>query len=178
MASGERFDRAGLRKPELVRPKAATKGATSLIWPIAPSSVRRVGDAVLAQRKKTGNPHHGVDIFAEAWSPVFAAATGRVLRIVDGRFSLKDSTKRAGLFVDVLGDDGLIFRYLHLGETTMVPEQRVMAGDQIAAIAPSMTSGAGEAPHLHFEIRESDFANGSYGKPINPLTRLPALRTA
>ncbi len=58
----------------------------------------------MARRAGSGRPHKGVDLFAEAGSPVLSAAYGRVLRVVDGRTAdpkKQEGLARAGLFVDV-----------------------------------------------------------------------------
>lgn len=149
---------------------------SAINWPIAQSSIKRVGQSVLDNRNQAGNPHYGLDIFANSGTPVLAAYSGTVIRVVDGRQSTKESSQRAGLWVDIRGDDGLIYRYLHLGSHTVVSGQRIRQGESIGAIAMPKTSGLGEEPHLHFEIRKTDFTElrGSYGQAIDPLIALPA----
>lgn len=144
------------------------------IWPIMFSKLTKIGDTIAEHRPGSGRPHKGVDLFTEAGTEVRAAVGGRVLRVVNGSQGSRESQQRAGLFVDVQSDR--IYRYLHLGRALVKAGQRIRAGEVIGTVAPTGTSGVTQSsPHLHFEIRESDFdhSRGDYGAPINPLAVLP-----
>ena len=149
------------------------------VWPIPEGRLRRVGESVLARRAGSGGPHKGVDLFADADTPVLSAVYGKVLRVVDGRTADRVKTEslwRAGLFVDVLGLDKRIYRYLHLGSHAVKPGQPVKAGDPIGTVSPRGQSGVEHSdPHVHFEIRAGDWNRtaGSYGTPLDPLKVLP-----
>lgn len=145
-------------------------------WPISQSYIKRIGQSVLEKRNAAGNPHYGLDIFANSGTGVLTAYAGTVIRVVDGRQSTKESSQKAGLWVDIRGDDGLIYRYLHLGRHDVSAGQRLKKGESIGVIAMPNTSGLGDEPHLHFEIRKTDFTElrGSYGEAIDPLLALPA----
>ena len=147
-------------------------------WPIARAQIHRVGQSVLTDRNGKGRPHKGIDLFAAAGTSVLAAQRGRVLRVVDGRSGTSVSQRRAGLFIDVLGRDALVYRYLHLGEARVQSGQQVSQGHVLGTIAAAHTSGLAEAPHLHFEIRMADVDHGKkdYGTSIDPLRLLPPLR--
>lgn len=148
---------------------AAREAAIRLAWPIARTEIKRVGDQLMDSRPKTGEPHKGVDLFAKPGTPVTAARSGRVKRVVDGRGSDREAARRAGLWVDVaVGKQ--IDRYLHLGEAKVLPGQKIKRGDLIGAIAEAETSGTGKGPHLHFEVRAGDYTSErqDYGAPINP----------
>jgi murein DD-endopeptidase MepM/ murein hydrolase activator NlpD len=106
---------------------------------------------------RSHGPHQGIDIAAPAGSVVRAWGDGKVLRVVDGRSSERESSRRAGLWIDVLGDDGNTYRYLHLGNSFVKTGDRVTRG---------MSLGTVEKDHLHFEIRKGSSA---YGKPLNPI---------
>ena len=149
---------------------AARDKAKVLGWPVSKDLVTRIGDGVTDSRPGSGRPHKGVDIFAPAGSKVTAARSGRVLRVLDGRSSKNEKAQRAGLWVDVEAASGQIDRYLHLGEATVSEGQRVRRGDVIGIIAEAHESGSGDAPHVHFEVRASDYdkATKDYGQPINP----------
>jgi len=56
--------------------------------------------------------------------------------------------------------------------------QRVSQGAGLGMVAAAHTSGLGEAPHLHFEIRLADVNHerGDYGPSIDPLRLLPPVR--
>ena len=147
-------------------------------WPIARAQLHRVGQSVLADRNGQGRPHKGIDLFADAGTPVLAAQQGRVIRVVDGRSGTSASQQRAGLFIDVLGKDTLVYRYLHLGEARVRSGQTVRQGDVLGTVAAAHTSGLSETPHLHFEIRQKDVdrSRNDYGTPVDPLRLLPPLR--
>lgn len=197
MGRQERFDRAdyGARygePPETERPRADAPPAHSLpsqasplsqeaprlVWPIARAALQRVGDSVLASRDAHGRPHKGVDLFAPAGTEVRAARGGQVLRVVDGRTSASEAQRRAGLFVDVLGKDTLLYRYLHLDAARVRTGDSVRQGAVLGVVAAPHTSGLADAPHLHFEIRQADYgrARKDYGAPVEPLRLLPPLR--
>lgn len=149
-----------------IRERANTVG-----WPVPAKSLTRIGDEVTASRPGSGKPHEGIDLFAPAGTPVLAARSGRVLRIMDGRESKSEHARRAGLWIDV-DVNGQIDRYLHLGEVSksLKEGQRVKRGQEIGKIADAGTSGTGKSSHLHFEIRASDYSRErrEYGAPIDP----------
>ena len=149
---------------------AARDKAKLLGWPVPKELVTRIGDRVTESRPGSGRPHKGVDIFAPAGSTVTAARSGRVKRVMDGRGSNHEKAQRAGLWVDVEAANGQIDRYLHLGEATVAEGQRVKRGDAIGLIAEAHESGSGDAPHVHFEVRASDYdrEKKDYGQPIDP----------
>lgn len=138
------------------------------VWPVPLSSLRRVGQSVLADRDGKGRPHFGLDLFAPQSSPVLAAQSGRVVRIVDGRRSPEEGKRRAGLWVDV-ACDGLLCRYLHMGDVTIRANQQIRRG----ALVGFLGENPAGVPHLHFEIRRSDVVSGKYGDAVDPLLLLP-----
>ena len=161
---------------------------SALQWPLPLVQLRSIGQSVMPDRG-AGRPHKGVDLRADAGTAVLSAAAGRVLRVEDGRQAAKGSGRaRAGLWVDVLGEDGRVYRYLHLGAARVQAGDVLAAGAQLGTTAPAGTSGISEgtAPHLHFEIREGDYDAkrpkwqgkpggelGDYGTPLDPLKFLP-----
>ena len=149
---------------------AARDKAKLLGWPVPKGLVTRVGDGVTDSRPGSGRPHKGVDLFAPAGSIVTAARSGRVKRVIDGRSATNKNAQRAGLWVDVEVAGGQIDRYLHLGEASVSDGQRVKRGDAIGVIAAAHESGSGDAPHVHFEVRASDYdrEKKDYGQPIDP----------
>ena len=107
--------------------------------------------------ERSHGPHQGVDIYASAGAPVRAWGAGTVARVIDGRQSDSESRRRAGLWVDVYGDDGNTHRYLHLGSASVRRGQRVSRGDAIGTV---------ERDHLHFEVRQG---HGNYGSATEPM---------
>lgn len=191
MSRADRFDRADFERPprqpasaEPQTPSAPLPPQKELqhlsqsqkpIWPIADLHRQSVGSSVMPNRH--GRPHKGVDIQAPAGAEVLASVGGLVRRVVDGRKSKRPRLQRAGLFVDIRGDDSLTYRYLHLGEARVTPGSIIKQGEVVGLVAAPKTSGLGDWTHLHFEIRSSDYDNAKqdYGSPINPLRLLPAL---
>jgi len=190
MSRADRFDRADFerppRQPALAAPQEPSAPLPAKepqplgqsqkpIWPIADPHRQSVGSSVMPNRH--GRAHKGVDIQAPAGAEVFASVGGRVRRVVDGRKSKRPALRRAGLFVDIRGDDSLTYRYLHLGEARVTPGSIIKQGEVLGLVAAANTSGLGDWTHLHFEIRSSDYDNAKkdYGSPINPLRLLPAL---
>ena len=158
--------------------QATRNHGPALIWPIDLGQLLRVGQSVLKDRNGKGRPHKGIDLFAAAGTPVLAALDGLVLRVVDGRRGVHLSQRRAGLFIDVLGSDWRVYRYLHLGSTPVKSGQAVSQGSVLGTVAAVHTSGLGDTPQLHFEIRAGDVdpAHKDYGAAIDPRRLLPPLR--
>lgn len=148
--------------------------ADPIAWPVEPRLIRRVGESLALRRRGTGKPHKGIDLFAKAGTPVLAAASGVVRRVVDGtRPGAREGLRRAGWFIDVADPTGRVFRYLHLAANPPVEVgQQVAARSAIAVVG---TSGVEHSePHVHFEIRSSDWNRElrSYGAPLDPLSLL------
>jgi murein DD-endopeptidase MepM/ murein hydrolase activator NlpD len=106
--------------------------------------------------QRTHGPHQGIDIAAPANSIVRAWGDGTVIRVVDGRNGDTDSKRRAGLWIDIAGDDGNTHRYLHLGKSLVRAGMRVVRGNKLGTV---------EKDHLHFEIRQG---RNTYGTPQTP----------
>lgn len=138
-----------------------------LVWPIPDASLIRLGQSVLADRDGTGQPHYGLDIYSPVDTPVLSVAPGRVLLVYDGRQSAERRKLRAGLWIEVFSD-GLIYRYMHLGEALKKTGERVSGGTLLGFVGPNQ---AGD-PHLHFEIRRGS----AKGPALDPLKLLPRRR--
>lgn len=179
MSRGDSFDRGDFQARYEARPQASPSTSPGLspasartpapVWPV-PNP--QIGQSVVKDRNGKGRPHKGVDLFVPAGTNVRAVRSGFVVRIIDGRQSTDSHKKRAGLFIDLLGVDGLLYRYLHLGSTQVRAGESIRAGQTVGTVADEGTSGTGERSHLHLEIRKSDWSNGAYGAPIDPLTVL------
>jgi len=159
----------------LLRNRVSTEPDVSIRWPIDEGQIQSVGQSVMADRDGHGRPHKGIDIFAASGTVVRSAIDGKIIRVVDGRSSTKQTSRDAGLWVDIQGKGGSVYRYLHLEESSVTPRQIVRSGDRLGTVARANTSGLGDKPHLHFEIRASDYTamRDSYGEPLDPLLLLP-----
>lgn len=177
-------ERRATPRPEQLRSATTPRRTAAPIqrrieWPIARSQIKRVGDTVTDDRDGNGRPHKGIDVFAAAGTEVLAAQAGTVLRVMDGRQGKTSGLRRAGLFIDVEGTDGLIYRFLHLGVANVKKGDSLQQGAALGTIASPFTSGLAEEPHLHFEVRQEDYrkAREDYGLPMDPRRLLPALRS-
>lgn len=94
--------------------------------------------------------HRGIDIVADAGTPVTAPADGvvsRALRVAD-----------LGKTIDISHGTGFVTRYAHLSEILVRPGQRVHRGDVIGHVG---STGRSTGPHLHYELFRD-------GRRINP----------
>jgi murein DD-endopeptidase MepM/ murein hydrolase activator NlpD len=126
---------------------------------------------------KTYNGHRGIDIDVPSFRamdndfPVNAAASGRVIAVVDGNpdRNLACVSNNAN-YVRVLQDDCSVGWYAHLKRNSMVVAvgDRVAAGQKLAVVG---SSGCSTAPHLHYELNassgalEEPFATGRWLSP-------------
>lgn len=104
--------------------------------------------------------HDGVDLIIDRRSPIYAAASGRVVMMRcnasrNGRLTSCDKdgsprTRGCGWYVDILHAGNYITRYCHqLVRPYVHIGQMVRAGQQIGLVG---TSGHSSGPHLHFEV--------------------------
>lgn len=120
------------------RPDTALfKGAFA--WPVK----GRLTGVYGSQRILNGearSPHIGVDIAADAGTPVRAPAQGVVVLVHDGMFF-------NGKTVMIDHGHGLTSVYAHMSAISVAEEERVARGDVIGAVG---ATGRATGPHLHW----------------------------
>lgn len=129
--------------------------------PAPPSSgvVRPVSGAV-GDDLGAGRGHAGLDLNCETGDPVHNALGGIVAntRTFDGGSPYTGY----GLVVDVIGNDGALYRYAHLSQVNVSIGQQIPAGHVLGLCG---STGQSSGSHLHFERRP----NGQmYGPPDSP----------
>jgi murein DD-endopeptidase MepM/ murein hydrolase activator NlpD len=102
-----------------------------------------------------GRHHAGIDIAAEAGSPVRAARAGRV--------AFAGWYGGYGYTVMIEHGQGIATLYAHLDDYVVEGGQHVAAGQRLGYVGDT---GYSFGAHLHFEVRVN-------GQPVNPLQFLP-----
>ena len=137
------------------------------ILPFAPNAQVTSLNNYKQQREK--HVHAGEDLPVPEGTKIQTPARGKVVRVQD------DGDKGYGQFVDVLGEDGKLYRYAHLTRKGVYVQagQTVEPGE---VLAKSGNTGGSEGPHLHFEIRDPNKPYGFDGT-VDPLNYLASVGT-
>ncbi|HUE90375.1 MAG TPA: M23 family metallopeptidase [Vicinamibacterales bacterium] len=136
-----------------VERRNALAAATPSIWPAhgwLSSSVGRRTDPI----NGGDDFHHGLDISADAGSPIYATADGTVTL-----------ARREGAYGNLATIDhgyGLETRYGHMSKFEVKAGAKVKRGEMIGRVG---STGRATGPHLHYEVRVN-------GRLLNPLQLL------
>ncbi|MBA2498845.1 MAG: M23 family metallopeptidase [Chitinophagaceae bacterium] len=144
-------------QPELLRNGNYTLTITtgpSLAYPVQAPGKESIQSFWGASRDGGNRFHEGVDIFAARYTPVTAAADGRISRVNVNNLGGKVIFMR-------LKDRNISLYYAHLDSQLVHIGQSVKAGDTIGLLGNS-GNAITTAPHLHFGIYTS-------GGAIDPL---------
>jgi len=114
--------------------------APEFIWPV-------IGPVASAFGRRRNGWHAGIDIKADAGTPILAAAAGTVV------FSGQESFY--GRFVRIEHAGGFLTLYAHNQQNLVETGDIVEAGTVVATVG---SSGRSTAHHLHFEIRRDGLA--------------------
>lgn len=106
----------------------------------------------------TAKYHAGLDLAADAGTPVRSAGAGVVVRA--------EQTGGYGRLVVVDHGDGLETRYAHMQQISVKVGDRVGAGREVGRVG---STGRSTGPHLHFEVRRN-------GKAIDPTKEISNLK--
>ncbi|AFZ31695.1 Peptidase M23 [Gloeocapsa sp. PCC 7428] len=107
-----------------------------------------------------GRMHRGIDVAAPVGTPIFAAASGVIVRA-------GWNSGGYGNLVDIRHPDGSLTRYAHNNRILVRAGQEVEQGQHIAEMG---STGFSTGPHLHFEVHPA-------GKgAVNPIALLPRRR--
>lgn len=98
--------------------------------------------------------HNGLDIAADAGTPIKASASGKVI--------YADYTYATGRTVKIDHGNGFVTVYGHCSKILVEPGQQVKKGDVIAKVG---STGRSTGPHCHFEVH-------LYGTAIDPMEYL------
>lgn len=110
-----------------------------------------------------GRTHKGTDIFAPAGTPVYAAVSGKVVKVGTG------GVQQGMVSISIQGADGHRYFYNHLGSAQVQVGQFVSPTTQIASVGNPQSAGYGFEPHLHLGIDEGS------SNPIDPFPILQGL---
>ncbi len=119
-----------------------------------------VGITTSPYGSRRGGFHAGVDIGNKRGTPVVAAASGLVVKVVSGCVEGRTSCGgRYGNYIEIEHSNGTKTIYAHLSKVSVRVGQTVSAGSHIGSLG---NTGRSTGPHLHFEIENS---NGSKMRP-------------
>lgn len=103
--------------------------------------------------------HNGVDLLANAGTPVVSAGPGTAL--------VAEDPDGYGTYVMVTHPGRIRTLYAHLEAATVRSGDRVVSGQTIGRLG---STGRSTGPHLHFEVRID-------GTPVDPLGFVPGILT-
>ena len=125
--------------------------------------------------------HLGIDLYASRGSDVVAVCDGIIqdVRFYDPSIDVEDYW---GMMVSILGDDGVIYNYMHFDRLApgIQPGKRIRGGEYMGPVGKSGFESMPYGPHLHFEmmmLRKPELFRFVFlenlGQPHIPLRVLP-----
>jgi len=149
-----------------VAPKVKNSSSSSYVAPSntkAPSGyyIKPVSGIVTSPYgSRKGGFHYGIDFGNVRGTPIVAAASGVVVKIISSCVEGKTSCGgRYGNYVVVQHSNGTKTFYAHLSKVSVSVGEDVSQGEKVGALG---NTGRSTGPHLHFEIEN---ANGSKMRP-------------
>ncbi len=93
--------------------------------------------------------HNGMDIAAEAGSPVLASADGQVYTVYDD--------EELGTTVVIRHENGYVTKYASLSaEVAVTPGQQVSMGEKIGAVGTTALMESALGDHVHFSVTKNN----------------------
>lgn len=126
----------------------------STVWPIQGIMTDTFGNFDTFRQNFGYGAHTGIDIAANAGTPITPFAKAKVT-VVD---NINDSA--CGISVEIDHGGGVESLYCHMSKTNATVGQEVKPGDVVGYVG---TTGASTGNHLHFQINVHDI-------PVNPRT--------
>lgn len=109
---------------------------------------------------RKGGFHYGVDIGNKRGTPIIAAASGVVVKVVSGcKEGVSSCGGRYGNYVVIQHSNGTKTFYAHLSSVSVSVGQNVSQGQKVGGMG---STGRSTGSHLHFEVEN---ANGSKMRP-------------
>jgi murein DD-endopeptidase MepM/ murein hydrolase activator NlpD len=157
----------GIIKPVVVKTQPSSKPSTSVSNKSsntkAPSGYYLrpvVGIVTSPYGSRRRGFHLGVDFGNVRGTPIVAAASGVVSKVITGCTEGKRSCGGGyGNYIDIEHPNGTMTRYAHLSKVSVNIGESVSQGEKIGALG---NTGISTGPHLHFEIENT---NGSKMRP-------------
>jgi len=158
----------GIIKPVVVQ-KSSSSNKKEIAYSGSSSAKIQSGDYVRPAAGPITSPygsrwgrfHYGIDIGNQRGAPVFAAASGKVVKTVDYCVEGKSSCGgRYGNYITLEHPNGLKTRYAHLSKLLVNLGDEVSQGQNIGLIG---NTGRSTGPHVHFEV----IVNGRKVNPFN-----------
>jgi hypothetical protein len=116
---------------------------------------------------------YAIDFCVPEKTPILAARDGVVIEVVQEfkEGGWKEELRNKANFINILHDDGLVTRYVHLyyDSSKVAVGERVKANQIIGLVG---ITGYTNGPHLHFELiepKEGFITHQSFFQIINPL---------
>ena len=142
-------------------PSPSYKPTLAYDWPVEGEILHDFSLEVLAYDETMGDwrTHSGIDIAAEAGTPVCAVSSGTVTDVYEDDLM--------GVTVVIDHGDGLTSTYSNLtAEPAVAVGDDVLTGDPIGAVGDTALAESARAAHLHLEMSKN-------GLPVDPVQYLP-----
>ena len=129
-----------------------TASVSSWIMPVAGQSQWSRGSFMDKHTKHSGS-HHAIDIYAKEGTPIVAPVAGTILNSGTGG--------RGGNWVQIKGNDGVVYYFAHMAAPTVAEKGSVVRPGFHIGYVGNTGSARGTSPHLHLTMKVN-------GRPINP----------